>query len=219
MENKAGEIMQNEVVIENKTVDTSQTAEAENSLGEKESSSRKKFSNNQDLLNAYNSLEAEFTRRCQKIKELERENETLKKSEQTLRNSEKQALQRGKVFKEQYPETQNILKSLYEIAANSGDDADGFLERAYVNYLKGEIEKNNNYYSSEEYILTKAVDLPSVKDKIIREYLVGVTHSKPTVGQFAGNGESLLSPPSTPKTLKEASEIARKIFERSREIK
>ena len=216
MENKAGEIMQS--VKETQKVDTSQAEASEVKCGEMESATKKRFSKTEDLLNAYNSLEAEFTRRCQKIKELERENESLK-SEQAERNSNKEGVLRGKAFKESYPETQEIMKSLYEIAANSGDDAEGFLERAYVNYLKDEIRKNKDYYSSDEYILDKATSLPLVKDKIIREYLVGVSSSKPNVRQFTGNGESLISPPSTPKTLKEASEIARRIFEKSKEIK
>ena len=96
---------------------------------------------------------------------------------------------------------------------------DGFLERAYVNYLKGEIENNKNYYTSDGYFLEKAGNVPAVRDKIIREYLIGVDGSKPNVRQFKGNGESLISPPSTPKTLKEATQLAKIIFEKSKEIK
>lgn len=217
MELQAGEIMQN--CAQTNGNDTSQTAVAEEIKGEKESSLLKRFGSANDLLNAYNSLEAEFTRRCQKIKELERENENLKSREQSYKDSREKDFQKGVAFKEKYPETQEILKSLYEIAAESGDDADGFLERAYVNYLKGEIENNKNYYTSDGYFLEKAGNVPAVRDKIIREYLIGVDGSKPNVRQFKGNGESLISPPSTPKTLKEATQLAKIIFEKSKEIK
>ncbi len=50
----------------------SQPAEAEERLGEEKTEvSLGKFNDVQSLLSAYNSLEAEFTKRCQKIKELE----------------------------------------------------------------------------------------------------------------------------------------------------
>ncbi len=60
----------NENEEQNKPV--SQTAEAEKVLGEKEGLlSLGKFKDVNALLNAYNSLEAEFTKRSQRLKELE----------------------------------------------------------------------------------------------------------------------------------------------------
>ena len=49
----------------------SQIAEAKNSDGEDASVSLGKFKDVNALLSAYNSLQAEFTKRCQRIKELE----------------------------------------------------------------------------------------------------------------------------------------------------
>ena len=48
-----------------------QPAEADRSTGGSESASYGKFKDADALLAAYNSLEAEFTKRCQRIKELE----------------------------------------------------------------------------------------------------------------------------------------------------
>ena len=199
-------------------ITTSHTAEAENSLGDSKIGDFGKFSSKDELLSAYTSLESEFTRRCQKLKELERENEKLRSIEQPEKALETEVLRRGKAFKESYPETQEILSSLYEIAAKSGDEAEGFLERAYVSYLTGELEKQKNYYSSDGYILERAGASQAVKDGIIREYLVGVNDSKPTVGLFTGNGESVIAPPSKPKTLSEATRIANIIFNKAKEI-
>ncbi len=216
MNTQAGETEQ--TTVENSEFSASHTAEAEEVLGDGNRDNFGKFSSSDELLSAYNSLEAEFTRRCQKLKELERENQKLKTQEQPLTDSKVKVFERGKAFKDSYPEAQQILPSLYEIAAKSGDEADGFLERAYVNYLKGELEKQKTYYSSDGYILEKAGESQKVKDGIIREYLVGVNDSKPTVGRFKGNGESVIAPPSRPKTLSEASRIAEIIFNKSKEI-
>ena len=213
---KAGETEQ--TVVENQKEVTSHTAEAETVKGDG-SKALGRFSSADELLGAYNSLEAEFTRRCQKLKELERENERLISAEQSKKNSSVKDFQVGKGFKEKYPETNEIMSSLYEIAAKSGDEAEGFLERAYVNYLKGEMENQKNYYTSNGYILESAGKTQAVKDEIIREYLMGVNDSKPTVGRFKGNGESVVTPPSKPKTLSDASRIANLIFEKAKEIK
>ena len=51
----------------------SQIAEANGVNGDKDSVSLGKFKDVNALLNAYNSLQAEFTKRCQRIKELEAE--------------------------------------------------------------------------------------------------------------------------------------------------
>ena len=214
--NKAGETEQ--TAVDNNQINTSHTAEAEWVLGDG-SKEFGRFSTASELLSAYNSLESEFTRRCQKLKELERENERLVGVEQSIKNSAKKDFQGGKVFKERYPETNEIISSLYEIAAKSGDEAEGFLERAYVNYLKGEIENQKSYYSSNGYLLETAGKNQAVKDEIIREYLMGVSDSKPTVGRFKGNGEGLVTPPSKPKTLSDANRIANIIFEKAKEIK
>ena len=215
MEIKAGETR--EAVATEKIV-TSHPAEADNLAGDRQNDFGK-FSTAEELVSAYNSLESEFTRRCQKLKELERENEKLKKTEQPVKNSENEVFQRGKAFKDKYPDAEKLLPSLYELAAKSGDEAEGFLERAYVNYLKGEIDNQKSYYSSNGYILEKAYENQAVKDGIIREYLVGVDNSKPTVGRFKGNGESVITPPSKPKTLSEANRIANIIFQNAKEIK
>ena len=52
----------------------SQVAEAKNKIGEDSSASLGKFKDVNALLAAYNSLQSEFTKRCQRIKELEAEN-------------------------------------------------------------------------------------------------------------------------------------------------
>lgn len=217
MQEKAGEIKQ--TAIENDKLNISHTAEAEESLGEEKSFDFGKFSSAKDLLNAYNSLEAEFTRRCQKSKELERENERLKQAEQTSKESGEKVFQRGKKFQENYPETQELLPLLYEIAANSKDEAEGFMERAYVKYLKTELDKQRKYYQSSEYVTEKAIDNKTVQDKIIREYLLGVEASKPKSRQYLGNGQGIVTPPLKPTTLAEATKIANEIFKNSKEIK
>lgn len=218
MEQKAGEMEQ--VSIDNQAKITSHTAGAEECLGEMQSLKFGKFSSVDGLLNAYNSLEAEFTRRCQKVKELERENERLKSSDKPITDSENKGFSMGKkAFKEYYPEAGEIASTLYEIAAKSNDEAEGFMERAYVNYLKNQIAEKDKYYGSDEYVIEKLNDNAVLKEGIIREYLKNVSASKPETRHYLGNGESIFAPPSRPKTLTEANKLAKEIFQKSKEIK
>ncbi len=60
-----------EIINEQAVASISQTAEAEEVKGEEGKASFGKFKSAEALLSAYNSLQAEFTKRCQRIKELE----------------------------------------------------------------------------------------------------------------------------------------------------
>ncbi len=60
-----------EIINEQANTVNSQPAEAEHGKGENTAASYGKFKSAEALLSAYNSLQAEFTKRCQRIKELE----------------------------------------------------------------------------------------------------------------------------------------------------
>ncbi len=61
-----------EKVLNEQTEELTQSAEADKAIGEQTSEvSLGKFKDVASLLSAYNSLQSEFTKRCQKIKELE----------------------------------------------------------------------------------------------------------------------------------------------------
>ena len=86
-----------------------QTAVAENDNGTiKEEVSLGKFKNVDALLSAYNSLEAEFTKRCQKIKELESAISSFDKEKSPTEREEIQAEPKGADITEE--DKNNILK-------------------------------------------------------------------------------------------------------------
>ena len=62
-----------EIINEQTETMTSQTVETEKGTGEDGNVSYGKFKSAEALLSAYNSLQAEFTKRCQRIKELEKD--------------------------------------------------------------------------------------------------------------------------------------------------
>ena len=74
-----------EIINEQTETMTSQAVETEKEMGEDGNVSYGKFKSAEALLSAYNSLQAEFTKRCQRIKELERD---ANKEDSSLANKE-----------------------------------------------------------------------------------------------------------------------------------
>ena len=133
------------------TKTTAQTAEAEEVLGEKvDEVSLGKFKDASALLNAYNSLQSEFTKRCQKIKELESKLESADKATAP----------------------------------------------------------------TEQVEIAQPVQDTTVKDEeqVLKEYLLGVLGRKPTAIVMDGAGVGVKTPVARPKTLSEAGDLAKNLF-------
>ncbi len=78
-----------------------QTAEAEEISGDKvKPTSKSKFKDEESLLKAYNSLQSEFTKRCQRLKELE--GEILKLTQEKTSRKEPKEFETADTFEEKY---------------------------------------------------------------------------------------------------------------------
>lgn len=174
----------------------SHTTGVERELGDN-SVSLGKFKDAQSLFDAYNSLQSEFTRRCQRVKELERENERLNKE---ITNASKNNLSSGVI------EQEDVKKVAENTSLKVNDGTEEILAQQ-------SLQEQIDYYKSREYLFDALNKNQDVKDEIINGYLSSVQSSKPTVKLMTGNGSSVVTPPSKPKTLVEAGEIARQIFE------
>ena len=177
-----------------------------------------RFKDAKTLLDAYNSLQSEFTRRCQKVKELEREIENLKISEQPNMTSEKISNGDDSIgFLKVFPEAQAHIKSLYDIAASKGDESYGRLERAYIDKLNTDLKEQRDYFTSREYLNSVLSNSSDLKDGIIRGYLNEIYETKSNVPLISGDGKVCLTPPSNPKNIMEAGNLAKQIFDKYKE--
>lgn len=170
---------------ENLTTNTAQTAAADNDNGATEFG---KFKDAKSLLNAYNALLSEFTRRCQKVKALEREKEFLSR-EKNLNVSSENPL--GDEVGEEYADK----SKLKNVSAEFFDDS---------KLREEKLNADNNFSCNLSY--------DELKNKIIREYLDSVSSLKPSVTLTTGNGGAIVAPPYKPKTISEAGELAVKIL-------
>ena len=203
------------------TEETLPCAEANTESGERaEAVSLKKFKDESSLQNAYKALESEFTKRCQKLKALEEENRLLKEAAETKDNSSAETENCGEWtdedelngFFEKYPEAQSLIREISAYVVG-GDEIGkkGYMEEAYVRYLKDAFDKLKKDSSSEEYLLSHIEGTP-IKEKIIRDYLFGVNNSNRTPLLLGDDGGIVLSPIAKPKNLQEASALAQKLI-------
>ncbi len=129
-----------------------QATEVEKEIGDKkEEVSLGKFKDVQSLLSAYNSLESEFTKRCQKIKELESKISSNEKTQVPLQGEKE------------------VVKERLDIS---------------------EEEKKN----------------------ILKDYLNSVLYNKQTAIVMDGGGVGVKTPKIRPKSIKEAGDLAKEIF-------
>ena len=205
-----------EILKNEQTDETLPCAEATVLKGNSEEPvSLNKFKDEKSLQKAYQSLEAEFTKRCQRLKALEEENKMLKGSAETSvtpsvekNGDDNDAL---KEFFIKYPEAADVIKEISAYAVGEDFGKSGFMERAYVNYLKDAYDKLKKDSATEEYLLSQ-IEGTSIKDEIIREYLAGVKNSNKAPVLLGEGGDIALSPLKKPRSLREAGLLAQQII-------
>lgn len=183
----------------------------------------KKFSSAEELSKAYTALEAEFTRRSQKIRELEK----LLNEKDLTKKPEESALAEGHAKKpEEKDKWENKVKQLierYPIAKDLAENIEDFLKQnenliklddcleiALINVLsngyvsKGEQEKKEIALKEELLLNGK------FKHQVIADYINSLQNSAPKV--MPKGGEIPLVAPQKPLSIKEAGAYAEKLF-------
>lgn len=165
-----------------------------------------KFKNFSELEKAYVSLEKEFTKKCQALKELKEQCDNVEKP------STPQYLQEGwtEKVKDFFAVTPQAKQFAEEISSVLSSDkvlasSENSLERAYEKVkannfrTKDEMIKDDSFISN--YVLTNG----EIREKIINDYLSQVMANK--VAPLISNGSGanvMVTPKSKPSSLKEA---------------
>ena len=219
------------------TPDTEKIAEANGGETENENADKEvltvlgKFKDVDALARAYGSLQAEFTRRSQKLKELERQAENLKAAEESsgaekLRKNAEARREETKKFDEfvkqteEGPVAKQPLKTAEETpqnrSAESGKGYD-FAAETGVDALEGRkavpsvATSGNPTFSSEELYERANAD-EGVRLKIIGEYLSSLNKANPPL--TVGGAGTLASPPVRAKSIGDAGNMALSYFKK-----
>ncbi len=190
-------IAQAEKQVEQETDKEIQKSEQQNTE-QKEEHKYGKFKNPEELLKAYGELEKEFTRRSQKLKELESASEEAFKSEEDWRTAVDK-------FFEETPSAKVFSKDIAnEIISHPELKKDkNCLSIALTRTLVSKFRTPEQLLSDGQFLNDYVLKSQAVKDAVIAEYLRDVRDGKPPL-VLGGGGKQFATSAKSPKTIEEA---------------
>lgn len=179
-----------------------QEVQSENS----ESSIYGKFKDAQTLLDAYNSLQAEFTRKCQKLAEIQKQME------------ENAVFSKSDSLDEILKDTTNLEKYKKEVTEILDNDCElsNLPNKNLIAFkiIKEAERKTANTLNNQQFIDDYIKSNIEIKNKIITEYLSSLNETQSPPKVISGNSSNIYFSPSLnmPKTLKDAGDILTKML-------
>ena len=165
----------------------------------REETSYGKFNSAEELLKAYSALESEFTKRSQRLKELENKQSGEAKKEEV------------KSFMERYPVAEKFADELNEEIARTAGAGAGY-EGALLNVLSRKV-KTTDEMAKDEKVISRVLSDEENKEYVISGYLDRIRENS-SFKSLPKGGAIPVAPAYRPRSIKEAGEIAKKILER-----
>ena len=147
-----------------------------------------KFKDAESLLKAYNSLEAEFTKKSQKLSMLESENEKTN----ILLAKQAEHEQRVNDFVSKFEIAKPFSSALKESLLKS-DDAD--IKEVALNMISKTYKTAEQYSQDEEFLNNYIFSNQGIKDKIVKDYLSKITQNSPIKVENGGSSITLTTAP------------------------
>lgn len=163
-----------------------------------------KFKDAESLLKAYTSLEAEFTKKSQKLASLELETEKQNEIQQ------KQDLLNKRVeeFVTKFDIAKPFTSALKETLATSENVN---LEEEAIRLISNTYKSAEAYAKDSEFLNNYIYSNQEIKDNIVKDYLSKLTQNSPIKVDNGGASISL-TPPKQPTTIQEAGRLAKSII-------
>ena len=170
-----------------------------------------KFKDVESLLKAYNNLQSEFTKKCQTLNELLKEQQkedNVTNAPQYVDDSWQKNVDE---FFKIHPAAKIHTKAIADVLASDKviANSNNSLGLAYSTVLENENKKLNSLLNDKERIFNQIT--PEIKEKIISEYLKGINKNSPFLLTSSG-GNNIVSTYKKPINIIEAGEMAKKIF-------
>lgn len=180
-----------------------------------ETGSLGKFKDAESLLNAYNSLQAEFTRKCQKLSDVTKELE-----ENKSQVAESEPVYASKNWREN---VSNFLAKNSEAQKYSGEIATEILndeklqsspnalELAWARVMQKNYVEPAKLANDQNFINEQILSRNEIKMQVLEEYFKNLQKQKnPPV--ISGSGEVAVAKTSAPTNMAEAKQMVEKIF-------
>lgn len=176
-----------------------------------------KFKSVEALMDAYNSLQAEFTKKCQALSELKKDKtekeEAVKEdfdADKEIVNDEILNDDNFNQFLLENSEAQEYAEEIKEKVSSDNLNPSPY-EVAWAKVLIGKLKDKTE--NSDKIINQYVLSNENVKNKIIESYLSELSKAKTPMVISSQSGERVSGVmPDAPKTLKEAKKIVNKMF-------
>ena len=137
-----------------------------------------KFKDSETLLNAYNELQSEFTRKCQKLSETEKKLQEINVSQvsgddETLKKDEFAWNQNISEFLQSHKNAEHLVEEITNEIMKSSDlknSPDG-LEKAYMRVIEDKYTPQDELAKNQEFLNKYIYNNDEIKNKIINEYV------------------------------------------------
>ena len=178
-----------------------------------------KFKNVQALMDAYQSLQSEFTKKCQLLSQYQKDKTLQTQDEQKDEKKVEEAPQENDGF------NQEVFKQFLEDNGEAKEYEEEILQRfqtsskvqhspyevAWARVVLNHLKQGDKL--SDPIINQYVLSDENVKNKIIENYIEGITKSKPPITISSREGSRVSSvKPDTPKTLADAKRLVDKMF-------
>lgn len=164
-----------------------------------------KFKDAQSLLKAYNSLQTEFTKKSQRLSELENSNTEFTREEKI--NQAIRELEQNHNIAQKF--SQDIKRAIKDVEAS---DYRALAQQELLKNLEQTYRSANDYAEDDDFLKAYIYNNQAIKDNIIREYLANLTNTAPVKVVSNISSSIPVSPPSSPATIQEAGKLAKNII-------
>lgn len=183
-----------------------------------------KFKTSDDLLKAYNNLQAEFTRKCQKLSEIQKQNtkkddiESLKEKIEILSPEFEQENWRSKVavFLTENDKAKGFSREISnEILKDPGLQSNpNMLDIAWARVIARNYKSPEQIIGDSSFMESYILSNENIKKQIISSYISELTNKKTpsVIGSGVKGGMSLLTKGSRPSSLDDAKALAEKML-------
>lgn len=162
-----------------------------------------KFKDAESLLKAYANLEAEFTKKSQRLASLESQNNLMLEEQAKEKENERKIEE----FITKFEVVKPFTSALKEKLTNNNE---ANLEQEAMLLIANNYKSAETYANDEEFLNNYIFNNQTIKDKIVKEYLSNVTQNSPI--KMQGGANISLTPPTVPKNIKEAGQLAKSII-------
>lgn len=172
-----------------------------------------KFKDVDALLQAYNNLQSDYTKKCQSLSLLQKESRDNENVTPDIPKYD--YLENAKDFFATNQRAKKYEDKLTKIIIEDKDVASSQnpLSSAWNKFLNSKFLDEEELVNNQEFLNQYIFNNESIKNKIIQEYFNSLNMSKsPTLISSQKGSESILTPVTKPKTIKEARKLVEDMF-------